>query len=931
MARGVSMTRQLGLVALCAVAAWACEPGARPPTPGSANTPPRLALRPLSDASALRVGQPLAFEATVEDAEDGASLAASVLWVSSVEGQLARGARPTLVFREAGEQRLTASVVDAGGLAASASLPLNILALGAPVTTVLRPASGSSFNLGEMLDLECEALTERGARLQGRAVQWASDLSGPLPEGDVVRATLSVAGEDTLRCTAMDPDTGVSATATVRVTVRATRAPSVRITRPEATEVFVKPGEAPPHGTTVRFRATAQDFDAEGGPGNLDGAVEWTLAPEGPPLGRGPALTHAFTAPGDYTVTARVVDSQGYTAMDSVRVRLVNNLPPRCEMGLPTSERPRLRLGVPSPLRARCVDPETEQPLPPFWTTSAEPMPLGAGESLSAVLSVAGAQVLSACAADPDDPALQGCVERPVRVMVNSVPTGCAIQAPLPDAVVNAGVPLALVGSASDAEDTRADLRFTWMSSRDGALAQGPSTSTARLSTPGRHVLTLTATDPWGLACAATVAVNVQGAPQVRVESALQAPLDCGRVPCVAGQPVLLTGYARAEPPPDAIAELSWLDSLAGPLLSVTLPPVPTATLALPRAGRHTTVLTARTPGGAVGRAATSFTVLPPGHTQLMEDVPGAQRPVVALAPTEDGLRHADGRSLWVYAEPASVPALAVSAPALSLFTLRAASGETLFVGTDGGGVHRCVRGTCSRHVGAMLGTADAVVTAVAAWEWPDLLLLGTRRGLIVTRASDPAAGGRPGTVGGRRLLEGREVRQLAISPLSTPERVTVWAATSGGLAEITLWAEEDFEPGLATVAVVLHASPAVPDDDVLSVAVGPEGQVFAGTRKGFSALGLPGPALRDAPWGLQDEEIRALHFERQAQTPPARDILWAGTKGGLLRYDVTADIVTHFGVETGLPDPDVSALLVEPHGSLYIGTARGLARYPWD
>ncbi|AKQ65027.1 Glycoprotein gp2 [Myxococcus hansupus] len=928
MAHRATSKLRLVLVALCAVSVWGCEPRRRPPPVSPTNTAPHLSLHVTSDITALRVGQPVDVEAVVEDAEDGAALNASVLWVTSVEGQLARGARATLVFQEPGEQLLTASVMDTGGLAASASLALNVRARGAPVATVARPAPGSVFNLGEVLGLECVALTEQGVRLRGRAVQWASVLSGPLPAGDVVRATLSVAGEDTLRCTAVDPDTGVSASATVRVTVRATRAPTVRITQPESHEVFVKQGEAPPHGAAVRFHATAQDFQAEGGPGNLDDVVEWALAPSGRLLGRGPALTHTFTTPGDYAVTARVVDGQGYAAVDSVRVRLVTNLPPRCEMELPTSESPRLRQGVPSTLRATCVDPETERWLAPIWTTNVEPTPLGAGETINAVLSVAGAQVLSACAVDPEDPSLRGCVERPVRVIVNTSPNDCAIQSPLPDAVLNAGVPLLLVGSAADAEDARASLRYTWVSSRDGALAQGPNTSTKRLSMPGRHVLTLTATDPWGLACAATVAVNVNGAPEVRIESVTQGLLDCSRGPCVEGQAVLLTGSARAAATSSSITELSWLDNLSGPLLTFTVPPLPAATLSVPSSGRHTTVLTARDSQGAVGRAATSFTVLPPGHSQLLSAVPGAQRPVVAMALTADGLRYADGASPWVYAASSTVPRLEVDAPARSLFTLRNGEDETLFVGTEGGTLHRCVRGTCTRHAGAML---SAAVTAVAAWATPDVLLLGTRHGLVLTRASDPSAGGREGTVGGRRLLEGREVRQLVISPVSTPLHVTAWAATSGGLAEITFWDEEDFEPGLATVTVVFHTPPAVLDDDVLSVAVGPEGQVFVGTRMGFSALGQPGPALRDAPWGLQDEEVRALHFERQHPGDGvSRDILWAGTKGGLVRYDLTADIVSHFGANEGLPDPDVSTLHVASEQLRYVGTAQGLVTSPW-
>jgi hypothetical protein len=273
--------------------------------------------------------------------------------------------------------------------------------------------------------------------------------------------------------------------------------------------------------------------------------------------------------------------------------------------------------------------------------------------------------------------------------------------------------------------------------------------------------------------------------------------------------------------------------------------------------------------------------------------------------------------------------ALPVGAPVLALFTLPGASGEVLFVGTEGAGVQRCVGGTCTRFAGGSLATVDDEVTAVAALESPDLLLLGTPRGLILTRASDPSAGGPPGLVAGRRVLEGREVRQVVLSPASTPSLVKAWAATSEGLAELTVRVEAAFEPALAPVSVVLHGPPGIPDEDVLSVAVGPEGQVFAGTRRGFGSPGQPGPVLRDAPWHLPDDEVRALLFERQdAGSAQPRDVLWAGIKGGLVRYDVARDIVTLFSPAEGLLDGDVRALLKGPDGMRYAGTARGVAGY---
>jgi plastocyanin len=916
---------RLALVALVSVSLWACDtpPGPSQPAPNAA--PVLRILRPESTAG-LRVGQPVEFEAHVEDAEDGEALGDSVLWVSSREGQLARGALATATFREQGDVTLTATVVDSGGQVSSASLRLSVLGTGAPAATVLRPAAGGAFNLGEPLDLECEARTVGGVRLTGGAVHWTSALTGPLPQGETARTTLRVAGEDTLTCTATDPDTGASTTATVRVTVRATRAPSVLITRPEQAEVYVKTGEPVPFASTLLFRATAQDFNADSGAGNLDGAIRWVLEPGSVELGDGPSLEHTFTEPGEYTVTARVVDGLGNAATDSVRIRLVTNLPPWCEIDAPLASA-RLLRGASSTLRGRCVDPETGATVAPTWATSVSSTPLGTGEVVDTVLTVAGAQTLTACAVDPEDATLRGCARQQVRVIVNSAPSGCAIQAPRPGAVVNAGRTLALAGSATDAEDPRGDLRFVWTSSRDGALARSASATTSRLTTPGSHVLTLTVTDPWGLACAATVSVTVNGAPEVRVEALRQGDTSCLEEPCREGQAIFATGFVRGVELPATLARLAWLDSLGGQV-EVGAGSSPVFTLTAPGVGRHTVMLLAEVRDGAVGRAAASFTVLPTGRPRLMDVVTGANESAVALAHFDGALRFVDGDAASVFSTEPAVGTLAVSAPALALATLRASTGEVLFVGTDGGGVHRCVENTCTRFTGGPLGSPDDRVTAMAASEAPDLLLLGTGRGLILTRASNPAAGGRAGTIVGQRLLEGRVVRQVVFSPRSTPTRVKAWVATSAGLAELTLSAGDGFEPALADVSVAFHVPPEVPDLDVLSVAVGPEGQVFAGTRRGFSALGSAGPALRAAPWALSDERVTALHFEQRTTKAGTRDVLWAGTRGGLVRYDVAADIVTPFGTSEGMPDPDVRALLATPEGVRYIATPKGVARY---
>src|SRR5207244_9066657 len=73
---------------------------------------------------------------------------------------------------------------------------------------------------------------------------------------------------------------------------------------------------------------------------------------------------------------------------------------------------------------------------------------------------------------------------------------GVQITAPVDGANVAAGTPAVFAATATDAQGGDLGAALVWRSDRDGALGTGRSI-TARLS-PGRHVITATATDSAG-------------------------------------------------------------------------------------------------------------------------------------------------------------------------------------------------------------------------------------------------------------------------------------------------------------------------------------------------------------------------------------------------------------------------------------------------
>jgi ligand-binding sensor domain-containing protein len=86
------------------------------------------------------------------------------------------------------------------------------------------------------------------------------------------------------------------------------------------------------------------------------------------------------------------------------------------------------------------------------------------------------------------------------------------------------------------------------------------------------------------------------------------------------------------------------------------------------------------------------------------------------------------------------------------------------------------------------------------------------------------------------------------------------------------------------------------------------------------------GLGLRRGVWhhfgvqdGLIDGTVNALLADREG-------LLWLGTNGGLVRFD--GQTFTHFTVEQGLPNGRVTSLVQDQHGVLWLGMSRGLVRF---
>jgi hypothetical protein len=147
--------------------------------------------------------------------QDG-DLSAAIVWTSSLAGALGSGASLTLTNLSAGTHVVTASVSDAGGLAASASVTLTVDAI--PVVVITSPANNVSVKAGATITFTATASDLEDGNLS-QTVVWTSNQQGVLGTGATLTRALTVKATHVITATVTDTD-GAVGQAQIQVRVR---------------------------------------------------------------------------------------------------------------------------------------------------------------------------------------------------------------------------------------------------------------------------------------------------------------------------------------------------------------------------------------------------------------------------------------------------------------------------------------------------------------------------------------------------------------------------------------------------------------------------------------------------------------------------------------------------------------------------------------
>jgi hypothetical protein len=441
-------------------------------TPGAPSAPsnraPTIRIDSPANGASITEGA-VALRAAASDPEDG-DLAAKIVWRSSLGGEIGRGASisPALT---AGAHTITASVSDAQGVSANASISLTITAKSTinerAVVTILTPSKGATMPEGSV-GFRGSATDKEDGDLSSKMV-WRSDLMGELGRGASITANMT-AGNHAITAFVIDSGNkggGITMPLTVTKSAAANTAPAVRILSPAS-------GSSVTEGA-MAFRGSASDAED----GDLSAKLVWrsNLAGE---IGRGASISANLTA-GNHTITAYVTDSKNVAASASIALTVnrpaAANTAPTVRILSPAS-------GItikegPATLTATAADPQDGSISNKIVWRSNLAGEIGRGAVITTTLK-AGRHTITASAADSKGAAGSASILVIVEALPKAnQPPSITILQPTSGTTVKAGERITLSAKATDPEDGDLSSKVVWYGGPLGYLGTGNNITTS--------------------------------------------------------------------------------------------------------------------------------------------------------------------------------------------------------------------------------------------------------------------------------------------------------------------------------------------------------------------------------------------------------------------------------------------------------------------
>lgn len=155
------------------------------------NQAPTCSISLPVDGTTYAFGQQVVFTGAASDPEDGTLMGNSILWSSTIDGNLGNGSpgNPTLYFAttglSAGIHTIRLTATDSQGATAFATVGITItVANTPPVTTIILPSNATVWNQGSVLTCTATCTDFQQGVITGAAnVKWSSSRAGAFGPG----------------------------------------------------------------------------------------------------------------------------------------------------------------------------------------------------------------------------------------------------------------------------------------------------------------------------------------------------------------------------------------------------------------------------------------------------------------------------------------------------------------------------------------------------------------------------------------------------------------------------------------------------------------------------------------------------------------------------------------------------------------------------
>lgn len=177
--------------------------GGSPPSNDNLSELPSVTISTPEGGSEFSRTDTIRFVGKAEDPDGESITGEDLVWESSTDGMIGTGEEVTAVLSA---DRHVITLKATGGSGQSAEDTVSVPVNGPPTVTVQSPSDKSASNRGETVTLEGTATDPVNGGVRGSALEWRSDVDGPLGTGESASTQSLSAGPHTIVLTATDTD-----------------------------------------------------------------------------------------------------------------------------------------------------------------------------------------------------------------------------------------------------------------------------------------------------------------------------------------------------------------------------------------------------------------------------------------------------------------------------------------------------------------------------------------------------------------------------------------------------------------------------------------------------------------------------------------------------------------------------------------------------